>query len=125
MSHSIAIIEDDPAILFMYKYKLELQGFIVQTATNGADGFKLCKLFKPSVILLDLNMPIMNGDEMLQKVRATEWGASMRVIILTNISKSEASMGLRFLNVDRYVVKAQYTPQQVVGVVTEVLELVD
>ncbi len=67
----------------------------------------------------------MNGDEMLHKVRATEWGASMRVIILTNISKSEASMGLRFLNIDRYIVKAQYTPQQVVGVVTEVLELVD
>lgn len=63
----------------------------------------------------------MSGDIMLEKLRATEWGSSIRVIVLTNISKAEAPMNLRFLNVDRYIVKAHSTPSQVVAVVREVL----
>jgi len=47
----------------------------------------------------------------------------MRVIVLTNISKTEAPSALRFLHVDRYIVKAQYTPSQVVAAVKEVLNI--
>ena len=68
-------------------------------------------------------MPEMNGDEMLAKLRAEDWGANVRVIILTNISRAEAPMMLRFLNVDRYVVKAHHTPSQLVEVVYEVLHI--
>jgi DNA-binding response OmpR family regulator len=82
----------------------------------------MCETFQPDLILLDVRMPYMNGDEMLEHVRSTEWGSRPRVIILTNISKDEAPMKLRFLNVDRYIVKAHYTPQQVVDVVREVLD---
>lgn len=63
----------------------------------------------------------MSGDTMLEKLRSTDWGSDIRVIILTNISKSEAPMGLRLLNVDRYIVKAHYTPSQVANIVEEVL----
>jgi len=63
----------------------------------------------------------MPGDEMLEKLRATPWGSGVRVIILTNISKNEAPQKLRFLNVDRYVVKAHHTPAQIVSIVQDVL----
>jgi DNA-binding response OmpR family regulator len=106
----------------MYKYKLELHGYQTQLAHNGVEGLKMCETFQPDLILLDVRMPYMNGDEMLEHVRSTEWGSRPRVIILTNISKDEAPMKLRFLNVDRYIVKAHYTPQQVVDVVREVLD---
>lgn len=105
----------------MYKYKLELHGYEIQLAHNGVEGLKVCETFLPDLILLDVRMPYMNGDEMLEQVRATEWGSQPRVIILTNISKDEAPMKLRFLNVDRYIVKAHHTPQQVVNIVDEVL----
>lgn len=117
----LAIIEDEPAIAMMYKFKLELEKFEVQIAHNGAEGLKLCREFQPDIILLDIRMPVMSGDDMLEKMRATEWGSKPRVIVLTNISKDEAPAKLRFLNVDRYVVKAHHTPQQIVSVVREVM----
>ena len=105
--HKIAIIEDEPAINEMYRMKLDLEGFDVITAFNGEEGLALVKKHKPDLILLDIKMPVMSGDEMLEKLRSTEWGAKMRVVILTNISRDEAPHNLRLLHVDRYIVKAQ------------------
>lgn len=118
----IAVIEDDLPICQMYEFKLRLSGYDVQAAHNGKEGLELCKKFKPDMILLDIRMPVMNGDEMLEKVRSKSWGADMRVIILTNISRDEAPMNLRLLNVDRYIVKAHHTPSQVINIIHEVLE---
>lgn len=117
----IAIIEDDQAIVHMYRFKLESEGFSVQVAYNGEEGMELIRSFMPELILLDLRMPILSGDEMLDKLRATAWGSSIKVIVLTNISKNEAPVRLRFLNVDRYIVKAHHTPKQVVDIIEEVL----
>lgn len=119
----VAIVEDDTAIAAMYKMRLELAGYRVVTATNGEQGLSLCKKERPDLILLDLRMPKMSGDEMLARLRGTDWGNEMRVIILTNISKNEAPMGLRFLHVDRYVVKVHSTPKQVVDIVDEILNV--
>lgn len=107
----------------MYKMKLEREGYEIELAANGVDGLKIAEEFRPDLVLLDLRMPIMDGAEMLEKLRATSWGSNMRIIILTNISKSEAPQNLRFLNVDRYIVKANYTPTQVVAVIKEVLDI--
>ncbi len=81
------------------------------------------KTEQPDLLLLDIRMPGMSGDELLAKMRSTEWGADIRVIILTNLSRDEAPSSLRFLGVDRYVVKAHHTPSQVVDIVREVLAL--
>ena len=121
MATKICIIEDDPAIQLMYRMKLEHEGYEVRLASNGFEGLKIVKAFLPELILLDLRMPIMDGAEMLEKLRATSWGSNIHVIILTNISKAEAPQNLRFLAVDRYVVKAHYTPTQVVAIIREVL----
>lgn len=117
----IAIIEDDLPICEMYELKLKYSGYAVRAAHNGLQGLKLCQEFRPDLILLDLRMPVMTGDEMLKKLRETDWGSSIRVIVLTNISKDEAPINLRLLNVDRYIVKAHYTPTQVLDVIREIL----
>lgn len=119
--HKIAVIEDDLPICNMYKIKLENAGFEVSVAHNGLTGYDLIKTFEPILILLDLKMPEMSGDKMLEKIRETEWGSKPRVIILTNISRDEAPHNLRFLNVDRYIVKAHHTPSQVIDIVNEVI----
>ena len=119
----VAVIEDDAAIRNLYKTKLELENFEVQVASDGAQGLALLEAFVPDLVLLDIRMPTMNGDEMLAKVREHTWGASMRVIVLTNISRDEAPSALRFLGVDRYIVKAHYTPAQVLEIVREVLHI--
>jgi CheY-like chemotaxis protein len=116
------VVEDDSDLQFLYKLKLEREGFEVRGAGNGVEGLEVIKEWRPDIVLLDLMMPIMSGSEMLAHLRSEQWGSDIRVIILTNISKDEAPPALRFLHVDRYVVKAHHTPAQVIQMVREVLE---
>jgi DNA-binding response OmpR family regulator len=106
MMAKIAIVEDDQAISMMYRLKFEAEGYSVETASNGKLGLELVEKFKPDIILLDLMMPEMNGDEMLQKLRATDWGKNITVVILTNMGEQEAPATLKNLNVSTFIVKA-------------------
>ena len=121
MTYKVAVIEDELPIQSMYRLKLEREGFSVATASNGQEGLEMLQQFRPDLVLLDLRMPVMSGDEMLARLRQTDWGAGIRVVILTNISRSEAPQALRFFNVDHYIVKAHYTPSQVLALVKNVL----
>lgn len=113
----VAIIEDDQAIAQMYRFKFEAEGFEVQTAENGRLGLELAEKMQPDIILLDLMMPEMTGDEMLQKLRATPWGKTVKVIILTNMGEQEIPDGLRELGISGLILKADMTPRQVADVV--------
>lgn len=115
------VVEDDQDLQYLYRLKLEREGFHVSTASNGVEGLKIIEAFQPDIILLDLMMPVMNGAEMLATLRAQPWGGNARVVVLTNISRDEAPQALRFLHVDRYIVKAHHTPAQVIDIVREVL----
>ena len=113
----IAIIEDDPAISQMYRIKFEAEAYQVETAMNGKLGLELCEAFRPDVILLDLMMPEMTGDQMLTEMRKTEWGKNTKVIILTNMGEQEAPASLKEQGVKRFIVKAEMTPRQVAEMV--------
>ena len=113
----VAIVEDDQAIAMMYRMKFEAEGYRVETAGNGKLGLALIEEMKPDIVLLDLMMPEMNGDEMLEKMRATAWGKHTKVIILTNSGEEAAPPELKKLDIRRYIVKAEMTPRQVAEVV--------
>lgn len=117
----IAVIEDDQAISQMYRLKFEAEGFEVKTAENGKLGLQLAEEMKPDIILLDLMMPEMNGDEMLEQLRATDWGKDIKIIILTNMGEQEAPDKIKELNVRRFIVKAEMTPRQVAEMVKQEL----
>lgn len=117
----IAIIEDDQAIAQMYRIKFEAEGYEVETAENGKLGLALAEDMRPDIILLDLMMPEMNGDEMLQKLRATDWGKNIKVIVLTNMGEQEAPDIIKTLDVRRFIVKAEMTPRQVAEMVKKEL----
>ncbi|HSX28230.1 MAG TPA: response regulator [Candidatus Saccharimonadales bacterium] len=111
--YKIAIVEDDPVIAQMYRMKFESENFFVQTAANGKIGVALAKDMQPDLILLDLKMPEMSGEEALAEMRKHEWGKHIPVIILTNLGEEEAPKGLDSLGVHSYIVKADLTPSQV------------
>jgi DNA-binding response OmpR family regulator len=117
----IAIIEDDQAISQMYRFKFEAENFEVQTADNGRLGLELIESMKPDMILLDLMMPEMNGDEMLEKLRATPWGKKLNVIILTNMGEQEIPPNVKELGVNAVILKADMTPRQVADLVKKQL----
>jgi DNA-binding response OmpR family regulator len=119
----IAIIEDDPVIGQMYRMKFEADGFDVQIATNGKIGVDLVKDFSPDIILLDLQMPEMNGTEALEIIRKNAWGKTIPVIVLTNMGEEESPNSLKSLGIHSFIVKANLTPRQVVERVKQALNL--
>lgn len=118
----IAIIEDDQAIREMYKLKFEAEGYQVGVAENGKRGLELAEQTHPDIVLLDLMMPEMTGGEMLALLRKTDWGKDIKVIILTNVTKDEAMPSIHAIHVDGFIIKAHYTPQEVVDTVKQVLK---
>jgi DNA-binding response OmpR family regulator len=117
----IAIIEDDQAISQMYRFKFEAEGYTVQTAENGKLGLELAEHMKPDIILLDLMMPEMTGDAMLELLRKTDWGKDIKVIVLTNVGEQEIPPRVRELGVNGVILKANMTPRQVVELVKKQL----
>ncbi|MBC7869134.1 response regulator [Candidatus Saccharibacteria bacterium] len=117
----IAIIEDDPVISQMYRMKFEADGFDVQLANNGKRGVALVQAFSPDIILLDLQMPEMDGAEALAIIRKDEPSKNTPVIILTNLGEEESPKEIRSLGIHSYIVKADLTPRQVVQRVKEAL----
>lgn len=120
---TIVIIEDDQVISQMYRMKFESEGFEVHVAYDGATGIMLVKKVSPSLILLDMQMPGMNGDEALTEIRKHDWGKMIPVIVLTNLGEEEAPKHLRSLGIESYIVKADLTPRQVVDRVKTTLKL--
>lgn len=117
----IAIIEDEVAIRRMYALKLKFSDFEVCEAADGEEGLMVVEKERPDLILLDLRMPRMSGDEMLRELRAKSWGEQIPVIILTNISKDEAPRTLWHLGISDFIVKANSTPQKVLEHIEHIL----
>ena len=117
----IAIIEDDPVISQMYRMKFESDGFDVQLANDGEHGVALVKEYSPDLILMDLQMPEMDGATALAHIRKSDWGKDIPVIILTNLGEEEAPKEIRALGIHSYIVKAELTPRQVVQRVKDAL----
>ncbi|MCL5113491.1 MAG: response regulator [Patescibacteria group bacterium] len=110
----IVIIEDDPSISQMYKFKLDLEGYNVTLAHNSWEGLELIKKIKPDLVLLDVLMPYERGEDMLIKLRTTPYGKNLRVMMLTNTEYQDASPIITKLGVRNYIIKANTTPKQLV-----------
>lgn len=123
MKKKVLIVEDDASLRKMYAFKLDREGFTAEEAENGLIGLEKTLIFLPDAILLDLRMPVMDGEAMLTKLREKDWGKDIKVIILTNINKREAPMSLSFLSVSRFIVKAHSTPSQVIDILCEVMHI--
>lgn len=113
MATKVAIIEDDQAISQMYRIKFEAEGYTVETAENGKLGLALIEQMRPDIILLDLMMPVMTGEEMLAKLRKASWGKDIKVIILTNRGEQEIPPEIKKLDITALILKADMTPRQV------------
>jgi two-component system alkaline phosphatase synthesis response regulator PhoP len=68
-NHTILLIDDEPDILDFLSYNLKKEGYKVYTASNGEEGVKLTQQLSPSLLLLDVMMPIMDGIETCQIIR--------------------------------------------------------
>lgn len=118
----IAIIEDEPTIVEMYKTKFEKEGYEVHTAGDGNEGIKLIGSINPDMVLLDLMMPNKTGIEMLEELRGKPGGDKTKVMVLTNVGDDATTSQVYRLAPIDYIVKSEMTPQQVYERVHKVLE---
>mgnify|MGYP003346312459 CR=1 FL=1 len=122
MSKTVLLVEDNDFIRNMYQLKLSKAGINCVEAVDGAMCLAKINEAKPDLVLLDLMMPEMTGDEMLTQMRKEPWGKNIPVIVLTNLSENEALPKVRGQSIDGLLVKAQYTPKQVVTIVQKTLK---
>lgn len=112
--NKILIIEDDSYISDMYRIKLESEGFDVIVASDGQKGVECLNQQKPDLILLDVVMPKMDGFSVLQNIKEDPEVQDIPIIMLTNLGqKDSVEKGLKLGAVD-YIIKAHFTPLEVV-----------
>lgn len=119
----IAIIEDEPSLSAALHDKFELEGFSVYIAKNGEEGLKIIQENNPNIVLLDIVMPVMDGLTMLKKLRRTEIGKSLPVIILTNLNDADSMSESLSDGARDFLVKSNWKIQEVVDKVKEKLSL--
>lgn len=117
----VCLVDDDANLREIYSIALNREGYDVLLAENGDEGLELIKREKPAVILLDLQMPIMTGFDVLKELRADQELAAIPVIILSNVDNEDAFKEVGKFDTRFYVVKALSTPSKIVAMVKEVL----
>lgn len=121
MRNKILLVEDDPSISKLYQTKFDQENFNVVTAENGKKGLDLAISEKPDIILLDISLPILNGFEVLKKLRKNNDLKKTPIIILTNYGEMENITEGFLRGATEFMVKVEHTPEEVVDTVREVL----
>lgn len=119
---TILLVEDDAFIAGMYQTKLSMLGYTVRIAADGEEGWrKLTTEALPDLLLLDVVLPKKDGFEILSLVRKDPERKHLPVILLTNLGqKPDVQRGLE-LGADDYVIKAHFTPAEVVEKIEKLL----
>lgn len=118
----VLIADDDPYISEMYALKFKESGFEVETAMNGKEAIEKTASFGPDAILLDIVMPVYDGFEVLKRLKDNNALGNAKVIILSNLGqKEDVERGMALGAID-YVIKAHFTPSEVVAKVSHILD---
>jgi CheY-like chemotaxis protein len=80
----ILIVDDEENFRDIFSSELKAVGYSVETAQNGEEGFNLAKSSKPDLILMDMEMPVLNGAGAVMKLKTDPETAQIKVIFLTN-----------------------------------------
>jgi len=122
MAKKILLVEDDPFLIDIYATKLKEAGFSVEVAADGEEAIKKAKEKFPSLIVLDIVLPQIDGWEILKKIKEDKKIKTIPVIILSNLGqKNEVEKGMN-LGAVKYLIKAHFTPSQVVEEIKKTLK---
>ena len=117
----ILIIEDDPLMIRLYQKVFKFEGYDVEVASNGKKGLEKTESFKPSLILLDIMMPEMNGLEVLAKLKANDETKKIPVVVLTNLAGTQDAETALAKGAVKYIIKSEHEPKEVIKMVKGIL----
>jgi two-component system alkaline phosphatase synthesis response regulator PhoP len=101
----ILVVDDEPNIIQTLQDRLEMNDYNVISACNGKEGLDKAINEKPDIILLDVIMPIMDGHEMLERLRKTEAGKNIAVIMLSARSQTDDIARASSCGIEDYIIK--------------------
>jgi CheY-like chemotaxis protein len=119
----ILIVDDEASILAPLTSKLVGEGFSVLQAHNGQEGLEVALREHPDLILLDIMMPVMDGNTMHAQLLKDTWGRNAEVIFLTNVADSQ--QWATVFGKPQYLVKTSWSLADVVQVVKNTLGIVE
>lgn len=124
-TQKIVIVEDEVSLADIYKTRLELLGYSCFVASEGIEALSMIEKERPNLVLLDIMIPKLAGDRVLQTMRSTEWGKDIKVLIISNLNEADAPAGLREAGIEGYAVKANLSNDQVDQLVDNILKPAD
>jgi len=117
----ILLIEDEEAIVNMYKLRFDKEGFEIEVARNGAWGLKLARQKKFDIILLDMVMPAMDGYEAIKALKSDDNTKDVPIIILSNSAQDGDIKKAKKLGAAACLLKSMITPAKLVQEVEKIL----
>ncbi len=124
-SQKIVIVEDNISLADIYKTRLEILGYQCFTAYDGIAALNIIEREIPNLVLLDLMVPKIAGDQILETMRKSEWGRHIPVFIISNLNEEDAPAGLRDMGIEGYAVKANISDNQLDELVDNILKPAD
>lgn len=122
MANKILIVEDDKFLRELISQKLKSEGYEISEAIDGEEGIKKIKEEKPSLVLLDLILPGIDGFEVLTRMKQDPGVSAVPVIILSNLGqKEDVERGLKIGAAD-YLIKAHFTPGEIIEKIKNILK---
>lgn len=117
----VIIVEDNTALAEIYKTRLELLGYTCFLAYNGITALYFIQQEIPDLVLLDLMVPDIAGDQILARMRGSTWGKDIPVFIISNLNEEDAPKGLRDLGISGYAVKMNLKDDDIDRIVGSIL----
>jgi DNA-binding response OmpR family regulator len=104
MAHKVLIADDEPNIVTSLQFLMTRRGYLTEVARNGEEALAAVESFRPDLLLLDVNMPKLDGYEVAQRLRDSGW-SDLRIVMLTAKGReSEVAKGMA-VGADLYVTK--------------------
>jgi len=120
MTKKVLTVDDSSSVRKLVEFTLKAKGFGVSSAGNGLEALELMAKERFDAVILDINMPQMNGLEFLQKIRADNTFASIPVVMLTTEGQDEDKDKAVSLGATAYIVKP-FKPTQLLGLLEKIL----
>ena len=114
------IIEDNPDNMILITRLLEKSGYRTHRALTGMEGFEMTLIIKPDFIILDIQLPDIDGTEVLRKIRGSEIGSSIPVIAMTSYAMSGDREKLLAAGCDGYIEKP-IDPERVISQIKSII----
>lgn len=117
----ILLTEDDALMARMYQKIFVFEGFEVEIAANGQECLDKVRTNIPTIILLDVMMPVMNGLDTLEKLKADPATKAIPVIMLTNLAGQQDAEAALAKGAVKYIIKSEHEPKQIADMVKEIV----